>query len=527
MRAITRVATPETDAMLLAIAGGSSAARLESLVRTHERAGGGDGPRAGSEARRRLTWHYEDGMLFITAAVPAERGALVVKALQQVVDGRRDERDAHVCAGLPLADSGGAAPVVLEVSDAAPLDDAVTTDDATALDGEWTVVGSTTVRGGTGVSGEGPVDGIARDDGGKGWTGVSAECPVNGVDGDDRGELSAGTAPAAIAADVDAGGSVSGEADEFPDWLTFSLASREQRLADALVDIAEHSLASPGPLQRRRPGRRYAVVLTIGRNELARANANVGSSTDAEVPPATPGDAARYHVAPDWGIDGEDARHVACDADVTELIQDAGGNLLNYERRRRVVPARLARALRLRDRDRCRFPGCAHQRYLEAHHVRHWIDGGETSLDNLVLLCGAHHRLLHHGAFHVVMEDGDAVFVGRDGEVVPPALSPQFAPASAGVSGDVSGEAFGEVVPPAMRRRETDVLDTHTDREVADMLHFPREVGPGETCAVADRADGVVSMAAPFTILSDACAHRSGHSPSPRAFPIWRSAWRT
>ena len=265
VRAITRVATPETDAMLLAIAGGSSAARLESLVRTHERAGGGEGPRASSEARRRLTWHYEDGMLVITAAVPAERGALVVKALQQVVDGRRDERDAHVCAGLPLADSGGAAvPVVPEASAAVPQEDAAPADDAVTLDGEWARVeseaapSSSSAASGTAaridVSGEGPVDGIARDDGGKGWTGVSAEGPVDGVDGDDRGELSAGLAPAAIPADVDAGGSVSGEADEFPDWLTFSLASREQRLADALVDIAEHSLASPGPLARRRPG---------------------------------------------------------------------------------------------------------------------------------------------------------------------------------------------------------------------------------------------------------------------------------
>ena len=419
VRAITRVATPETDAMLLAIAEGSSAARLESLVRTHERAGGGDGPRAGSEARRCLTWHYEDGMLFITAAVPAERGALVVKALQQVVDGRRDERDEVLSSGLPFVDT--------EASAAVPQDDAAPADDAVTLDGEWACVESEAAP-----SSSSAASGTAAQ------IDVSGERPVDGVCAEDGGEVS----PPVAIADIDAG-SVSGETDEFPDWLTFSLASREQRLADALVDIAEHSLAGPGPLARRRPGRRYEVVLTIGRNELARANANVGRSNYAEVPPATPADAARYHVAPDWGIDGEDARHVACDADVTELIQDAGGNLLNYERRRRVVPARLARALRLRDRDRCRFPGCAHQRYLEAHHVRHWIDGGETSLDNLVLLCGAHHRLLHHGAFHVVMEDGAPVFVGRDGEVLPPALSPQFPPASADVSGGVSGKRSG------------------------------------------------------------------------------------
>ena len=100
-----------------------------------------------------------------------------------------------------------------------------------------------------------------------------------------------------------------------------------------------------------------------------------------------------------------------CDAHLAEFIQDAHGNLLNYERRRRIVPARLMRALKLRDHDRCRFPGCPHQRYVEAHHIQHWIDGGETRLDNLVLLCSAHHRLLHHGAFHIAVEDGDVVFV--------------------------------------------------------------------------------------------------------------------
>ena len=95
VRAITRVATRENEAMLLAIAGRSSAAQLESLVRTHERVERSDGERVCSEARRSLSWHYEDGMVVVTAAVPAERGALVINALQKVVDARADERDAH------------------------------------------------------------------------------------------------------------------------------------------------------------------------------------------------------------------------------------------------------------------------------------------------------------------------------------------------------------------------------------------------------------------------------------------------
>ena len=70
--------------------------------------------------------------------------------------------------------------------------------------------------------------------------------------------------------------------------------------------------------------------------------------------------------------------------------------------------------------------------------MKHWIDGGETRLSNLVLLCSAHHRLLHHGAFHITVEDDGFAFVSRDGEVIEPALRPQFPAASAGVSEGVS-----------------------------------------------------------------------------------------
>ena len=72
--------------------------------------------------------------------------------------------------------------------------------------------------------------------------------------------------------------------------------------------------------------------------------------------------------------------------------------------------------------------------------MEHWIDGGETRLENLVLLCSAHHRLLHHGAFHIAVDDDGFVFVSRDGEVIEPALRPQFPRISAGVSEGVSEE---------------------------------------------------------------------------------------
>ena len=394
VRAITRVATRENEAMLLAIAGRSSAAELESLVRAHERVGASDRERVPSEARRSLSWHYEDGMVVITAAVPAERGALVIEALQKVVDARADERDAHYESLL-----AGDCARVAAASDAEGADAGF--------------VAEPTAPGPVGNEGtNGTAEAVSTGEG-QHPNGAAAAEPAVIAAG--PGDVSAETErPAAGDSEDEATGAL-----DLPAPFAFELSTTEQRYADAFVDIAEHYLANGPSRRQRRTGQRYEVVLTIGRNELAKQSAAGG---------------ARYHVDPDWGVDEEDARQIACDADLTEFIQDAGGNLLNYERRRRIVPARLMRALKLRDHNRCRFPGCPHQRYVEAHHIRHWIDGGETRLENLVLLCSAHHRLLHHGAFHITVVDGEIVFVSRDGEVIEPALRPQFAEVPAGVS---------------------------------------------------------------------------------------------
>jgi hypothetical protein len=75
----------------------------------------------------------------------------------------------------------------------------------------------------------------------------------------------------------------------------------------------------------------------------------------------------------------------------------------------------MQRALRSRD-DGCRFPGCTHDRFVDAHHIRHWANGGETSLDNLALLCRRHHRLVHEGGFGVERTaDGALRFTRPDG----------------------------------------------------------------------------------------------------------------
>jgi hypothetical protein len=68
------------------------------------------------------------------------------------------------------------------------------------------------------------------------------------------------------------------------------------------------------------------------------------------------------------------------------------------------VPAAIRRAIALRDGG-CQFPGCDNQ-IVDAHHVVHGADGGETCRDNLVSLCRGHHTFVHEGGAQVSAVDG-------------------------------------------------------------------------------------------------------------------------
>ncbi|MGV9214954.1 DUF222 domain-containing protein [Micromonospora sp. RB23] len=124
-----------------------------------------------------------------------------------------------------------------------------------------------------------------------------------------------------------------------------------------------------------------------------------------------------------FGLTAETVRRLACDAAILPAVLGSAGQTLDVGRQRRLVTGPLRRALVLRDRG-CAFPGCDRPpRWCDAHHIHHWTDGGHTSLTNSVLLCGHHHRHLHHGEW--------TVRLGGDGhpEFVPPAwLDPEQIP---------------------------------------------------------------------------------------------------
>ena len=131
-------------------------------------------------------------------------------------------------------------------------------------------------------------------------------------------------------------------------------------------------------------------------------------------------------------VTAETSRRMACDAATVTMVHGksapgtnglmsarsgVSGPVLSVGRRTRTIPPHIRRALEERDRG-CRFPGCA-SRFTEAHHLKHWADGGETSLKNLLLLCRRHHRAVHEGRVKVGTSlDGVALFITRAGKVL-------------------------------------------------------------------------------------------------------------
>jgi hypothetical protein len=171
--------------------------------------------------------------------------------------------------------------------------------------------------------------------------------------------------------------------------------SAPQRRADALAEICRTWLDAG-----HRPsvgGERPHVTVTVDLDTL-RADA--------------PGRAELDHVGP---IHPESARRIACDASVSRVITRGSSEPLDVGRRTPVVRAPLRRAVVARDRT-CRFPGCDRPHpWCDAHHVEHWARGGTTSLENLVLLCRPHHRLIHEGRFGIQSRAQGPTFFRPDG----------------------------------------------------------------------------------------------------------------
>jgi hypothetical protein len=178
----------------------------------------------------------------------------------------------------------------------------------------------------------------------------------------------------------------------------------------------------PEPQDRPRQRRVQALAvmaesfLATGPKDLSGGDRNqIVVHVDAET--FRHGHAGRCELEQGPAIAAETARRLACDGSVVRILEDGKGEPLDVGRRTRTIPPAIRRALNSRDRG-CRFPGCTFRRYVDGHHVKHWAEGGETKLSNLVTLCRFHHRLVHEGGAVIqVLDDGGFRFVKPDGEV--------------------------------------------------------------------------------------------------------------
>src|SRR5436309_4977942 len=172
-----------------------------------------------------------------------------------------------------------------------------------------------------------------------------------------------------------------------------------QQQADALALVAETALhhgIDPGA-----PAERYQVVVHVDAPALA--------------DPDQPGQSVLEEGA---HVSAETSRRLACDASRVVMRHGLDGRVVEVAARTRTIPPALRRALHHRDRG-CRFPGCG-VRVGQGHHIRHWAQGGPTTLSNLALLCRRHHRAVHEEGYQVERQpDGELQFRRANGWLIP------------------------------------------------------------------------------------------------------------
>lgn len=305
-RAITRVANHHNEDYLLMIAEHGSASHVEKLV-SHYRCVEQTGEREKARkeereknqlqhAQRELHYHWDDdGNLVIRATLPAEQGAVVLKALQSAV-ATLESDDWHSEPEMPVGDK-----------------------------------------------------------------------------------------------------SVSAETDFLPEGVPIpeKPERRANRRADVLSLIAENHLNNVHTITK--TADRYQVIV----------HADAELLSESGEPPN--GTCEHVHCELENGpaLSPDTARRLCCDASVTAMLSKQG-EPVSIGRKSRTIPPPMRRALLTRDSG-CRFPGCNATRFVDGHHIEHWADGGETSLENLTLLCRHHHRLVHDGGYGLSKVESEAI----------------------------------------------------------------------------------------------------------------------
>ena len=337
VRALTRIATAQTEAGLAELAGPMSAAQLERFVAAHRRVTRADDQHA--ITTRRLSYRVDDdGSLTMTVRLPATDGAVVLQALRAACGDLEHPHRLH----------DDALPGTARTHDTSP-------------------------------------------------TGGSARLQT----------------PAS--------------------------------LADALIDLAGNFLA--GKIARASNPDIYQVIVHVGPEALtAGPDPQPEQASETTRPAGHPAHPLRCHLEDGPAISPATAQRIACQAAVSWMLHDHDGTPLDVGRRHRRPPPALRRAVRERDRYRCRAPGCESRR-TDIHHILPWAKGGKTRLRDLILLCEAHHMIVHAYGYIITMVDGQYIFTRPDGTIVP--ACPPLPDADGDITSQHAADITADTIIPA------------------------------------------------------------------------------
>jgi len=359
VRALTRIATAQTEQDLVEMATPMTAGQLERFARAHRQvtAGEQDGRRP-AVREPAVRWRQDDTGISVTFALPPAEGAVVLQALRawlSDVDHPHDDRDGPEPEGQTPEQR-------LRERDAA--------------------------------------DGIDWDADHK----PGRRVPVPGQDlahaivgicgGYLSGRVAGADNPDLYQVIIHAG----------RDAITSEPDPAIPRLPSADVSAETRGSVTPG-----------VSAETHSQRAMAALRETVPVLAFPESHPAWPW---RCHVEDGQVIDPVTLRMIACDATISAIVHDAAGNVISAGRRSRKPGAALRRAVRERDRYRCRFPGCESRR-VDLHHIKFWANGGETKLENLICLCGRHHHLVHDAGIIIATTPDGFTFYLQDGTLIP------------------------------------------------------------------------------------------------------------
>jgi hypothetical protein len=184
--------------------------------------------------------------------------------------------------------------------------------------------------------------------------------------------------------DLEAGERLRAELEAGPPAVGDSRSAAARR-ADALVDILNGASDRP------------ELIVHVDFDRLAGEASGISETTTGTF------------------LTDEALRRLCCDSRLTRVVFGPGSRPLDVGRTKRLVPPGMRTAVVARDR-RCVFPGCDRQpSWCDVHHLKAWMEGGETEVDNLCLLCRHHHTLVHETGWTVRGMPGSLRFFRPDG----------------------------------------------------------------------------------------------------------------